>query len=72
MAKAQVKKKILYTYHDGGGVLINATETGREFSVRSAMRRLVYEGFAPMGGYDIGRKLIYNWSDDHGTEAFIL
>lgn len=73
MAKAQVKKKILKTYHDKEtGVLTYATESSRVFTVREAMKELAEEGFVPMGGYDIGRKLIYNWSDDHGTEAFIL
>ena len=73
MAKAQIKKKILKTYHDKEtGALTYATESGRVFTVREAMKELAEEGFVPMGGYDIGRKLIYNWSDDNGTEAFIL
>ena len=73
MAKAQIKKKILKTYHDREtGVLTHVTESSRVFTVREAMKKLAEEGFVPMGGYDIGRKLIYNWSDDHGTEAFIL
>ena len=73
MAKAQIKKKILKTYHDKEtGALTYATESGRVFTVREAMKELAEEGFVPMGGYDIGRKLIYNWSDDNCTEAFIL
>lgn len=73
MAKAQIKKKILKTCHDKEtGALTHATESSRVFTVREAMKALAEEGFVPMGGYDIGRKLIYNWSDDHGTEAFIL
>lgn len=73
MVKAQIKKKILKTYHDKEtGALTYATESGRVFTVREAMKELAEEGFVPMGGYDIGRKLIYNWSDDNGTEAFIL
>lgn len=71
--KANIKKKkILYTYHDAEGRLFNAVETEREFSVREAMDRLANEGMSPMPGYDIARKLVYNWSDDNGTEAFIL
>ena len=71
--KAQIKKKILKTYHDKEtGALTYATESGRVLTVREAMKELAEEGFVPMGGYDIGRKLIYNWSDDNGTEAFIL
>lgn len=69
---AQIKKKILYTYHDGEGKLLRAVETEREFSVREAMDRLASEGMSPMPGYDIARKLVYNWSDGNGTEAFIL
>lgn len=70
--KANIKKKILYTYHDGEGKLLNAVETEREFSVREAMDRLASEGMCPMPGYDIARKLVYNWSDGSGNEAFIL
>lgn len=73
MAKAQIKKKILKAYRDKEtGALTHATESGRVFTVREAMRALAEEGFVSMGGYDTGCKLIYNWSDDHGTEAFIL
>lgn len=70
--KAQIKK-ILKTYHNKKtGVLTYATESGRVFTVRETMKELAEEGFVPMGGYDIDRKLIYNWFDDNGTEAFIL
>lgn len=68
---AQIKK-ILYTFHDGDGKLLNAIETGRVFTVREAMDRLASEGMSPMPGYDITRKLVYNWSDGEGTDAFIL
>lgn len=47
-------------------------ETPREFQVREAMDRLASEGLAPQPGYDIARKLVYNWSDGEGTDAFIL
>ena len=70
--KANIKKKILYTYHDGEGKLLTAVETERVFSVREAMDRLASEGMSPMPGYDIARKLVYNWSDGNGAEAFIL
>lgn len=74
MAKAQIKKKISKAYHDKEtGVLTHATESSRAFTVREAMKALAEEGFVPMGGYDIGRKLIYNWaSEDGAAEAFML
>lgn len=72
MAAHIKKKKILYTYHDGDGKLLKAIETERKFSVREAMDKLACEGMSPMPGYDIARKLVYNWSDSNGTEAFIL
>lgn len=37
------------------------------------MDRLASEGFSPQPGYDIARKLVYNWaSGDGAVEAFIL
>lgn len=47
--------------------VVRAVETPREFQVREAMDRL-----APQPGYDIARKLVYNWADGAGTDAFIL
>lgn len=66
MAKAQIKKKkkkkILKAYHDKEtGALTHATESGRVFTVREAVKAHAEEGFVSMGGYDIGRKLVYNW-----------
>lgn len=74
MAKAQIKKKILKAYHDKEtGALTHATESGRVFTVREAMDRLAGEGLRPQPGYDIARKLVYNWaSEDGAVEAFIL
>lgn len=41
--------------------------------VREAMDRLAGEGLRPQPGYDIARKLVYNWaSEDGAAEAFIL
>lgn len=71
--KANIKKKILYMYHDGEDKLLKAVETERVFSVREAMDRLASAGMSPMPGYDIARKLVYNWvSEDGAVEAFIL
>lgn len=69
---AEFKKKILYVYRGPGGSPLRAVETEREFGVREAMDRLASEGLAPQPGYDVTRKLVYNWADDSGTEAFIL
>ena len=52
---------------------MRAVETPREFQVREAMARLASEGLAPQPGYDIARKLVYNWArEDGAVEAFIL
>ena len=69
---AEGMKKILYVYRDSGGRVSRAVETDRACGVRDAMDRLAGEGLHPQPGYDITRKLVYNWSDDGGTEAFIL
>lgn len=69
---AERLKKILYVYRDGSGHPVRVAETPREFQVREAMDRLASEGLAPQPGYDIARKLVYNWSDGEGTDAFIL
>ena len=69
---AERLKKILYVYRDDSGSPVRVDETEREFGVREAMDRLASEGLAPQPGYDIARKLVYNWSDGSGTEAFIL
>ena len=69
---AESRKKILYVYRDPEGRIMRAVETSREFQVREAMDRLASEGLAPQPGYDIARKLVYNWADGAGTDAFIL
>lgn len=68
----QPLKKILYVYRDPEGRIQRAVETGRDFQVREAMDRLASEGMSPQPGYDIARKLVYNWADGSGNEAFIL
>lgn len=69
---AEGLKKILYARHDADGRLVGAVETPRELRVREAMDRLASEGFSPQPGYDIARRLVYNWADGAGTDAFIL
>lgn len=69
---AEMLKKILYVYRSPDGRLVRAVETDREFRVREVMDRLASEGFSPQPGYDIARKLVYNWADGAGTDAFIL
>lgn len=70
---AEGLKKILYARHDAEGRLVEAVETPRELRVREAMDRLAGEGLRPQPGYDIARKLVYNWaSEDGAVEAFIL
>lgn len=69
---AEGMKKILYVYRDSEGRVSRAVETDRAYGVREAMDRLASDGLAPQPGYDISRKLVYNWADDSGTEAFIL
>lgn len=69
---AEGMKKILYVYRDSEGRVSRAVETDRAYGVRDAMDRLAGEGLRPQPGYDITRKLVYNWSGDDGTEAFIL
>lgn len=70
---AQPLKKILYVYRDPEGRITRAVETLREYQVREAMDRLASGGPAPQPGYDIARKLVYNWaSEDGAVEAFIL
>lgn len=69
---AEGLKKILYVYRDPDGKPLRAVETPRNLQVRAAMDQLAAEGLHPQPGYDITRKLVYNWSDDQGTEAFIL
>lgn len=69
---AERLKKILYVYRGPDGSPVRVAETEREFGVREAMDRLASEGLAPQPGYDIARKLVYNWADGSGTEAFIL
>ena len=69
---AENRKKILYVYRDPEGRILRAAETPREFRVREAMDRLASEGLVPQPGYDIARKLVYNWADGAGTDAFIL
>lgn len=70
---AEMLKKVLYVYRSPDGRLVRAVETDREFRVREAMDRLAGEGLRPSPGYDIARKLVYNWaSEDGAVEAFIL
>lgn len=70
---AEMLKKVLYVYRSPDGRLVRAVETDREFRVREAMDRLAGEGLRPQPGYDIARKLVYNWaSEDGAVEAFIL
>lgn len=69
---AESRKKMLYVYRDPEGRILRAVETPREFRVREAMDRLASEGLAPQPGYDIARKLVYNWTDGAGTDVFIL
>ena len=69
---AEGLKKVLYVYHDAEGRLVGAMETPRELRVREAMDWLASRGFYPQPGYDIARKLVYNWTDGAGTDAFIL
>lgn len=69
---AEGMKKMLYVYRDSEGRVSRAVETDRACGVREAMDRLASDGLAPQPGYDISRKLVYNWADDSGTEAFIL
>lgn len=70
---AESRKKILYVYRDPEGRILRAVETDREFRVREVMDRLAGEGLRPQPGYDIARKLVYNWaSEDGAVEAFIL
>lgn len=69
---AEMLKKVLYVYRSPDGRLVRAVETPRKLRVREAMDRLASEGFSPQPGYDIARKLVYNWADGAGTDAFIL
>lgn len=69
---AENLKKILYVYRGLGGRIVGAEETERVYGVREAMDRLAREGLTPQPGYDVSRKLVYNWADGLGTEAFIL
>lgn len=69
---AENLKKILFVRRGPDGGIVSAEETERVYGVRGAMDRLASDGLAPQPGYDISRKLVYNWADDSGTEAFIL
>lgn len=69
---AENRKRILHVYRDPEGRIPRVVETPREFRVREAMDRLASDGLAPQPGYDIARKLVYNWADGAGTDAFIL
>lgn len=69
---AESRKRILYVYRDREGRVLRVAETPRRFRVREAMDRLASGGLAPQPGYDATRKLVYNWTDGAGTDAFIL